>query len=57
MWQYIFNNLQVRVAMTVHAQTDEDAWTELKNLWNKAAEMRIDLPPIDTFTIVSKTIL
>ena len=57
MWKYIFNNIQVKVAITVDAVDDEAAWNELKNTWNKAAEMRIDLPPIDTFIVVSKTIL
>jgi hypothetical protein len=57
MWKYIFNNIQVKVAITVDAVDDEAAWNELKNTWNKAAEMRIDLPPIDTFTVISKTIL
>jgi hypothetical protein len=57
MWRYVFNNLQVKVAMTVDAEDDEIAWAELKKLWNKAAELKIDLPPIDTFAIVHKTIL
>lgn len=57
MWRYIFNNQQVKVAMTVDAETDEDAWIELKKLWNKAAELKIDLPPIDTFAISTKSIL
>lgn len=57
MWRYIFNNRQVRVAITLDAETDEEAKTALKFKWEEAAKMGIDLPPPDTFDIVSKVAL
>lgn len=57
MWRYIFNNQQVAVAITLDAETDEEARTALKFKWEQAGAMGIDLPHPSTFEIVSKVAL
>jgi hypothetical protein len=57
MWRYIFNNLQVQVAITLDAETDEEAHTALGFKLAEAAKMGIDLPHLSTFQVVSKVAL
>jgi hypothetical protein len=57
MWRYIFNNLQVQVAITLDAETDEEAQTALGFKLAEAAKMGIDLPHVSTFQVVSKVAL
>jgi hypothetical protein len=54
MWRYIFNNMQVKVAITLDAKDDDDAQRVLKEKIKTAAEMGIDLPSADTFQPVTK---
>ena len=57
MWRFIFNNLQVKVAITLDAETDEEAKQALKFKWEEAGRMGIDLPHWSTFEITSKVAL
>jgi len=57
MWRFIFNNLQVKVAITLDAKDDEDALRVLEEKWKQAAEMGIDLPHWKTFEPVTKWVL
>ena len=57
MFKWIFRHTTHKVAITLLAPDRDAAWAELETLWNKAAEMGIDLPHWQQFEPVEQIVV
>lgn len=57
MFKFIFRQKQNSIAVTIIAETQEDAEDELKRAWSKLAESGWDLPHHSTFEAIEQIIL
>lgn len=57
MFKFIFRHTQCSIAVTIIAETQEEAEDSLKIAWNRLADEGWDLPHHSTYEIVEQIIL